>query len=157
MIVQPLAPLHTLKHWTNIDLQTLKKVRKMNATNTVLNRIKQELDLPSDYALAKVLGVGQSCITNYRKNRSNFDDSKAFRAAKLIKLNPRELLARLHKERAKSDDEFYQWDKVERETKLVKSLKKQDVIDAMKAASSGKATPAQMRILGDISEQCILW
>lgn len=128
----------------------------MNATNEVLDRIKSKHNLSSDYALAKLMNVGQSCISNYRKNRSQFDDKKAFAAAKLAEIDPVELLAKLHKERAANDDDFGVWDEIEKNRKTAKAFSQQNVIDAIKAVASGKLSKKHQAIFKQISEQCIL-
>jgi len=128
----------------------------MNTTNTVLDRIKSQYRLPSDYAIAKLLGLTKGAIYNYRKNRSNFDDGAAYRAANLVKINPVELVASLHKERASCDDEYQVWSKIAKEVKFIKLVKKQEAIDALNAAGNGDLSPSQRKIILKIAEQCIL-
>ncbi|RQW61022.1 transcriptional regulator [Vibrio viridaestus] len=55
-----------------------------NYTNTLLNRVKQELNLGTDYQLAKLLGVGTSRIANYRSGRSVLDWDMAFKLGDLL-------------------------------------------------------------------------
>ncbi len=49
--------------------------------------------LRSDYGLAKKLGVGPSHISNYRTGRSCPDDKMAVRLAKLLDIDPLEIVA----------------------------------------------------------------
>ena len=49
--------------------------------------------LRSDYALAKKLGVRPSHISNYRNGRSCPDDKMAVRLAKLLDIDPLEIVA----------------------------------------------------------------
>ncbi len=49
--------------------------------------------LRSDYGLAKKLGVGPSHISNYRTGRSCPDDKMAARLAKLLDIDPLEIVA----------------------------------------------------------------
>lgn len=128
----------------------------MNTTLNVIDRIKSTHHIKSDYAVAKLLNVSKQSVSYYRNKGSQFDAATAYRAAKLIEMNPTELLASLHKERASNDDEYKMWEKVESECNLVKDVKKQGVIDALTAASKGKTSPAQRQILAKITAQCIL-
>ncbi len=49
--------------------------------------------LRSDYGLAKKLGVRPSHISNYRNGRSCPDDKMAVRLAKLLDIDPLEIVA----------------------------------------------------------------
>ncbi|WP_175773420.1 helix-turn-helix domain-containing protein [Paraburkholderia phenazinium] len=74
-----------------------------------LDLAKIKRDLPSDYALAKLLCVGQSAITNYRKGRSHFDDAMAIKIASICELEPAEVLFAMQVERAKNDEARAVW------------------------------------------------
>lgn len=74
-----------------------------------LDLAKIKRDLPSDYALAKLLGVSPSGITNYRKGRSHFDDATAIKIAHLCEIEPAEVLFAMQVERAKSDEARAVW------------------------------------------------
>ncbi|WP_176316744.1 helix-turn-helix domain-containing protein [Burkholderia vietnamiensis] len=74
-----------------------------------LDLAKIKRDLPSDYALAKLLGVGQSAITNYRKGRSHFDDAMAIKIAHICEIEPAEVLFAMQVERAKNDEARAVW------------------------------------------------
>lgn len=70
-----------------------------------LDAAKKEHDLSSDYALAKKLQVGQSHISNYNSARSYPDDKTAVKLARLLNINPLEIIAAAHYHRAaKLDD-----------------------------------------------------
>ena len=81
----------------------------MNSCDHYLDLAKIKRDLPSDYALAKLLGVSPSGITNYRKGRSHFDDAMAIRLAYLCEIDPAEILFSMQVERAKSDEARAVW------------------------------------------------
>lgn len=55
-----------------------------NYTNTLLDRVKQELSITSDYELSKFLGVSPSRICNYRNGRSVLDWDMAFKLGDLL-------------------------------------------------------------------------
>jgi len=128
----------------------------MNTTNQVLDRIQSEFGLPSDYAISKVLGITRAAVSRYRNKGQQFDDSIAYRAAKLLELDPADLLASLHTERAANDDESSAWDSIRKKCELAKQVKKQTVIDALEAASKGETSTAQRKILAELTQQCIL-
>jgi len=128
----------------------------MNTTLDVINRIKSVHHVNSDYAVAKLLGVTRQAISKYRNKGQQFDDSVAFRAAKLVKMNPARLVTILHKERAANDDELNAWNEIESKCNLALDLKKQEVIETFDAAIKGKLNAKQKRKLRSIAEQCIL-
>jgi len=81
----------------------------MNSCDHYLDLAKIKRDLPSDYALARLLGVSPSGITNYRKGRSHFDDAMAIKMAYLCEIEPAEILFAMQIERAKSDEARAVW------------------------------------------------
>ncbi|MGS0971061.1 helix-turn-helix domain-containing protein [Burkholderia glumae] len=70
---------------------------------------KIKRDLPSDYALAKVLATSPSAISNYRNGRSHFDDAIALKIAALCEIDPAEVLCAMQVERAKTDETRAAW------------------------------------------------
>ena len=65
----------------------------MKTTVQYLDALKARLDLPSDYAAAKVLGVTRQAVSKYRNGLSVFDENTAIRAAELLSLDPLEVIA----------------------------------------------------------------
>ncbi|CAE6901936.1 helix-turn-helix transcriptional regulator [Vibrio sp. B1FLJ16] len=63
-----------------------------NYTNLLLDQLKTQLELGSDYQLAKFLEVGTSRISNYRNGRSVLDWEMAFRIADLLELNDQDVV-----------------------------------------------------------------
>ncbi|MCR9953311.1 helix-turn-helix domain-containing protein [Vibrio parahaemolyticus] len=63
-----------------------------NYTNVLLDRLKTQLELTSDYQLAKVLDVGTSRISNYRNGRSVLDWEIAFKIADLLGLDDQDVV-----------------------------------------------------------------
>ncbi len=65
----------------------------MKAIKHYLDRAIARHALRSDYGLAKKLGVRPSHISNYRNGRSCPDDKMAVRLAKLLEIDPLEIVA----------------------------------------------------------------
>lgn len=65
----------------------------MKRTVEYLDALKKRLDLPSDYAAAKVLGVTRQAVSKYRNGISVFDENTAIRAAELLGLDPLEVIS----------------------------------------------------------------
>ena len=61
-------------------------------TTDYIDALRAATGTPSDYALAKFLGVQQNQIARYRKG-GTFDNSMAARAAELLNLQPLEVIA----------------------------------------------------------------
>ncbi|WP_045489040.1 helix-turn-helix domain-containing protein [Vibrio harveyi] len=63
-----------------------------NYTNVLLDQLKTQLELTSDYQLAKFLNVGTSRISNYRNGRSVLDWELAFKIADLLQLDDQDVV-----------------------------------------------------------------
>lgn len=81
----------------------------MHTTTEFLDKAKERLNLPSDYALAKALGVSHSCLSNYRSGRSHLDDEKALKVAELLEVDPAIVVSAAHAERARKPEEKAVW------------------------------------------------
>ncbi|HEY8085315.1 MAG TPA: DUF3693 domain-containing protein [Methylophilaceae bacterium] len=81
----------------------------MNTTIDYLDAVKIRHGVVSDYALAKILGISQPTISNYRVKLSPMDDKVCIRVAELLKIEPAAVLASVHIDRAKSEDEKKVW------------------------------------------------
>jgi hypothetical protein len=70
--------------------------------NTVdfLDLVKRRHNVPSDYALAKLLGVRHQTVSMYRTADSTLGDQTALRVAELLELRPEYVLACVAAERA---------------------------------------------------------
>ncbi|PRG56869.1 helix-turn-helix transcriptional regulator [Burkholderia gladioli] len=75
----------------------------MRTTIEWLDAVKAKLDLPSDYAAAKVLGVTRSTVSAYRNGKSTFDEDTCFRVAEILDVRAFEVVAATHAERARDD------------------------------------------------------
>ncbi|PCI54400.1 MAG: Cro/Cl family transcriptional regulator [Gammaproteobacteria bacterium] len=72
----------------------------MFKTTELLDMLKAMYDLPSDYAIAKKIGLTRGAISSLRLNKSFFSDSNAFNVAELLELDPLKVIASCKYERA---------------------------------------------------------
>mgnify|MGYP003471410918 CR=1 FL=1 len=84
----------------------------MQTTNEFLDAVKQRHGVTSDYALAKLLGVRHTTISNYRTMRSRLDDQMAIKVAKLLEMPPEAVMVAAHGERAKLPEERELWERL---------------------------------------------
>lgn len=80
-------------------------------TTDYLDAIKNRYDLPSDYAIAKMLGIARQRMTAYRAGSESFSDSTALRVAELLDLDPLEVALSAHAQRAKAPEERALWER----------------------------------------------
>jgi plasmid maintenance system antidote protein VapI len=78
-------------------------------TKQVLDEVQRRYEIPSDYKLAKTLGVTKQAISNYRNDNTSMNDDVAIRASQLLGRHPAPLLAQLAAERAKTPEEVRVW------------------------------------------------
>jgi hypothetical protein len=84
----------------------------MKSTEQYLDEVKERLDLPSDYALAKALGLTRTAVSNYRSGRSMPDDLACARLADAIGCEPMEVIAAINYQRAKTEDARALWESI---------------------------------------------
>ncbi|MBB5469201.1 transcriptional regulator with XRE-family HTH domain [Paraburkholderia sp. CI2] len=75
----------------------------MKTTVEWVDDVKARLDLPSDYAAAKALGVTRSTVSKYRTGQSVFQDATAIRAAEILGIHPFEIIAATRAERSQDE------------------------------------------------------
>lgn len=80
-----------------------------NTTTDLLDAVKEEKGIPSDYALAKRLGLKPQTLSNYRKGRTQMSDETAVAMAGMIDRAPAPILAQLASERARSPEVAKIW------------------------------------------------
>ena len=80
-----------------------------NATNGLLDEIREVKGLTSDYAVAKLLGVRTQTVTNYRSGRTQMSEEIALRAARALGRHPASLFAQIAAERTKSAEAARAW------------------------------------------------
>lgn len=81
----------------------------MKTTNEFLDAVKVRHGIESDYALAKLLGVRHTNISNYRTGRSTMSNQTAVKIAELLAMKPMEVIAAAEMERAKNEKERGFW------------------------------------------------
>ena len=84
----------------------------MLTTNNLFDEVIHKRNLPSDYALSKVLGVTASSISLHRKKPHGMDSKLALEVAKHTKLLPEYVLVCAAFERAKSHEEREAWQRL---------------------------------------------
>ncbi|EON15340.1 helix-turn-helix transcriptional regulator [Pandoraea sp. SD6-2] len=65
----------------------------MKTTVDYLDAVKARLDLPSDYAAAKALGVTRAAVSRHRNGLSVFDEATAVRVAEILGIEPIEVIS----------------------------------------------------------------
>lgn len=81
----------------------------MKTSIEFMEDVKALYCLPSDYALAKKIGLSQQAVGKYRKFGTSFDDTTALRVASLLKIEPAVVVASAHAQRAKTPEEKTVW------------------------------------------------
>ncbi|WP_246791777.1 DUF3693 domain-containing protein [Burkholderia perseverans] len=83
----------------------------MKTTVDYLDAIKARLDLPSDYAVAKALHLTRAAVSKQRLGHSAFDETTALRVADILGLDPMEVIASAHIERARDEETRRLWER----------------------------------------------
>ena len=73
----------------------------MRTTVQLMDAVKARHEMPSDYRLAKVLGVSFSRVSNWRRGHHGFSDEVAIKVAELLEEPPELVLLEVLAERAK--------------------------------------------------------
>jgi transcriptional regulator with XRE-family HTH domain len=84
----------------------------MKSTGQYLDEVKGRLELPSDYAIAKALGVTRAAISSYRNGRSMPDDLVCARIADALGVEPMEVIAAINYQRSKTDEARVLWESI---------------------------------------------
>lgn len=77
-----------------------------------LDALRIKLEVNSDYALQKPLGLSKQRLSNYRKNKDFFSDEVAFIVADLLGMNRGLVVLDMHRERAKTPQEQSVWSEI---------------------------------------------
>jgi plasmid maintenance system antidote protein VapI len=95
----------------NLALETLQNeignTDEENEPHTAadfLDALQMKMGVPSDYALARELGVTTTRISNWRTGRNTFDEGMAIQVAALLGMDPAYVLACAAAERTKRRD-----------------------------------------------------
>ena len=82
----------------------------MKSTVQYLDAAKCHLGIPSDYALAKALGVTRAAVSKYRMGTSLPDDLVCAKIADILGCEPMEVIAAINYQRSKTDDARSLWE-----------------------------------------------
>jgi transcriptional regulator with XRE-family HTH domain len=85
------------------------EVQTMKSPGEFLDQLRARLDLPSDYAVARLLGVTPQHVSRWRSGRGGFSDEQAARVAELLGIEAGYVLARLYEERSTSEAARVAW------------------------------------------------
>lgn len=77
--------------------------------NELLDRAKTRANLPSDYALAKALGIHTGTITNWRKGKQHPSNEEAVQLAALAGLPEMTVIAEIEMQTAKTEKKREFW------------------------------------------------
>lgn len=80
-----------------------------NATNALLDEVREAKGISSDYALAKLLAVRQQTVSSYRSERTQMSDEIALQLATMIGKPAAPIFAQLAAERAKNPEVAKVW------------------------------------------------
>lgn len=89
----------------------MKRGRVESFTNKYLDRVIEQLKLPSDYALAEVLGISTQAIYKLRGG-GIMSATTAAKVADLLQLDPLTVIADTELERASSPDDRKLWERI---------------------------------------------
>lgn len=85
---------------------------RMKTTGEYLDAVKAKLDLPSDYATAKALGVTRATMSRYRVAGACPDELVCARIADILGVEPIEVIAAAQFERSKDEQARALWESI---------------------------------------------
>jgi hypothetical protein len=77
-----------------------------------LDKVRESIGAPSDYALQKPLGLSTQRLSAYRKNREFFNDELALKIGQICGISPGLVMIDMHREKAKTPDEQSVWNEI---------------------------------------------
>lgn len=81
----------------------------MKTTADFLDALRVKLDIQSDNALGKYLGIHRQTISHYRTLNGSFDDEMSIRVAEILAIEPAFVMACMHHQRAKNPQVKKAW------------------------------------------------
>lgn len=78
-----------------------------------LDKAKEKLKIESDYKLAKVIGIGNTAISNIRKRNSGMDNYVASRLEDILELERMTIIIDMELQKAKNEEKKRYWQKKE--------------------------------------------
>lgn len=77
-----------------------------------LDKVRDAIGAPSDYALQKPLSLSKQRLSNYRKNKDFFSDEVSLKVAEILKIHAGIVMIDMHRERAKTPQEQSVWSEI---------------------------------------------
>jgi hypothetical protein len=71
--------------------------------------VKSRLQIQSDFALSKALGVTRQCVSRYMKGHSHFDEAVSRRVAEILDIHAGLVMLDMQRERAIGDESRNLW------------------------------------------------
>ena len=118
----------------------------MNSSE-ILDAVKRQLSMTSDYALSKHFGVRQMSIIEMRKR--GLSEARAVQCAKILEIDPGLVMAWVHAERATDDGVRKVWEKVSKVLKTAAAA-----VFLLGIVTLGAPSPTSNAF--SVSVQCIL-
>ncbi|EIM94687.1 hypothetical protein WQE_43169 [Paraburkholderia hospita] len=84
-------------------------IRAMKTILGYLDAVKDQLNLRSDNAISKALGISRATVSRYRAGICVFDDEVCFTVARILDINPLEVIVAAHSARARDAQEKTRW------------------------------------------------
>ncbi|WP_079214972.1 helix-turn-helix domain-containing protein [Herbaspirillum robiniae] len=78
-------------------------------TPEYLDSVKRKLDLPSDYALAKALGVTRGAVSSLQLGKTSMSDEMCLKVAEYLGISSGRVLIDMHMERSKAPEVKAAW------------------------------------------------
>lgn len=74
-----------------------------------LDKVRDAIGAPSDYALQKPLSLSKQRLSNYRKNKDFFSDEVSLKVAEILRIHAGIVILDMHRERAKTPETQAVW------------------------------------------------
>lgn len=125
----------------------------METTQDLLDQVKARYELPSDYALAKKLGMSRERVSRYRNTNGQLGDEAALKVAELLNLDPAYVLACAAFERTKNSAARTAWEHM---ANLAKTYGAAAALLLLVAVPGLTPTPSQAAPAGDVGTMYIM-
>lgn len=105
---------YTVTHLGGVSLGGLLEALEgdMKTTADFLDALRAKLNLPSDGRLADHLGLHRQYMSEYRTQKTTFNDEMAMKIADILEIDPVYVVACMHAQRAKRAEEKTLWERI---------------------------------------------
>jgi predicted transcriptional regulator len=93
-------------------MRKIKLMKKLKP-NEWLDRAKEKLKIESDYRLAKIIGIGNTAISNIRKRNNGMDNYVASRIEDILEMERMTVIIDMELQKAKTEEKRRYWQKKE--------------------------------------------